>query len=89
MRVKDGKGKKTELTFLIIATVLTIVLLAYLIWLVRHLVQKANTVFSINLQDTSSIPTFNFKKYDELFGVAGQAVSSSTPASSSPSSTKP
>jgi hypothetical protein len=74
MRIKDGKGKKTELIFLIIAATLTVFLLAYLMWLVQHLVQKANNVFSITVQDTSGIPTFHFKRYDELFKTA-----SSTP----------
>lgn len=88
MRIKDGKGKKTELIFLIIASTLTIFLLAYLIWLVRHLVQKANNVFSINIQDTSSIPTFHFKKYDELFKTANSVPPGPKNGSSTASTTK-
>ncbi len=89
MRIKDGKGKKTEMIFLIIAATLTVFLLAYLVWLVQHLVQKANIVFSINLQDTSSIPTFHFKKYDELFKTTSSSPMSFSGATSTASTTKP
>jgi len=80
MRIKDGRGKKIELIFLIIATTLTIFLLAYLIWLVQHLVEKADAVFSLGVKDSTAIPTYNFAKYEEIFKNSSTSVSGAKPA---------
>lgn len=78
MRIKDGKGKITERIFLISASVLTIALLVYVVWLVRHMVQKSEAVFSIENSTASNVPTFNFAKYEKLFGPISTSTASST-----------
>ncbi len=93
MRIKDGKGKKVELVFLISAGVLTLALIAYVLWLVQTLVVKSNSVFAIDLKSTEGVPTFDFAGYEKLLGPTLVPSVSSTigTASSSPvksSSTK-
>jgi len=68
MRIKDGKGKTIETVFLVTAAVLTIALLTYLIWLIRHLVNRADNVFDFSGNASVSAPAFNFAKYEELVG---------------------
>jgi hypothetical protein len=70
MRIKDTKGKTHEMIFLVAATILTGALLWYGVWLVRHLVVKADTVFTIELGGGAGVPTFNFVQYDKLMRVS-------------------
>lgn len=68
MRIKDGKGQKKEVLYVAAASVLTVLLLAYLIYLTSHLVQTSQEVFSTDQGTTPAIPGFNFKKYDQVVG---------------------
>ena len=83
MRIKDGKGKKTELVFLITAGVLTLALIVYLVWLVQVLVAKSDEVFTVSARNPK-IPVFNFEKYEKIVApLIGDAPTASSTASSS------
>jgi hypothetical protein len=77
MRIKDGKGKKAELVFLISAGILTLALIAYVLWLVQTLVVKSNSVFKIDLKSSEGVPTFDFAGYEKLLGPIPPAATSS------------
>lgn len=83
MRIKDGKGKKTELVFLITAGVFTLALIIYLVWLVQVLVAKSDEVFTVSARNPK-IPVFNFDKYDRVVSplIGTSPIASSTASSS-------
>ncbi len=68
MRIKDGKGKTTELVFLITASVLTVALILYVLWLIRTLVAKSDKVFTIDTNASAGAPAFDFAAYEKLMG---------------------
>jgi hypothetical protein len=84
MRIKDTKGKTNEMVFLIVATILTGALLWYGVLLVRHLVVRADSVFTIDLGGGGGVPTFHFQQYDKLLGVSSTPPLTTTPASGTP-----
>lgn len=85
MRIKDGKGKTTERIYVISASVLTLALISYLIFLVSSLVKKSNAVFSITGSNTAAVQTFDFEKYYQLTGTSSSTASSTQKAASSTS----
>jgi len=70
--------------FLIIASVLTALLLFYLVWLIKHLVNRADAVFDLGGKSGQEVPTFDFARYEKLFGpiTPDPSTASSTTASS-------
>ena len=85
MRIKDGKGKTTERIYMISATVLTLGLLIYAVWLVNNLVKKSHDAFSFSGAGGSNVPTFDFAKYEKLMGPI-DPVATTTPATTTPTS---
>ncbi len=82
MRIKDGKGKTAERVFLISASVLTLALLFYVVWLIRTLVTKSDLVFSVDTKVGVGVKAFDFAGYEKLMGpstsTTAAAVASST-----------
>ena len=85
MRIKDGRGKTTERIYMISATVLTLGLLIYAVWLVNDLVKKSHDAFSFSGVGGGNVPTFDFAKYEQLMGPINPA--STTPATTTATST--
>lgn len=65
MRIKSGINKKRDIMYVVAAIILTLLLSAYLFWLVKGLADKANDALSAN-SNKSNIPTFDFERYDKL-----------------------
>lgn len=65
MRIKSGINKKRDIMYIVVAIILTLLLSAYLFWLVNGLADKANEALSAN-SNKGNIPTFDFERYDKL-----------------------
>lgn len=65
MKLKNGINKKKDIIYLVIAVILTLLLAAYLFWLVKGLTEKANNAFSSE-PNGQKIPTFDFNRYDAV-----------------------
>lgn len=83
MRLKDTKGKTIERVFILAASVLTLAVLVYLIFLVRSIAGKADRVFDITERESSRVVGFDFARYNRIMGIIASSTPSSTIQSAS------